>query len=496
MAQEPNSMRKRHKRRQAMEQQRLAEQKRLKRNLLIALIVLAFTGLLIWTIAQDVSGGKKPEKEEEALQETVQTFPTAPTGEETEPPVNPHDPRHKPVTKIHIRAGGDINVTTDVVDSGKTGNKYDYTKAFIDVQSLLADADLTLLNFEGSICGEPYGTETRSAPPELLTGLVNAGVDMLQTANSYSIYNGLIGMTATLQSVKNAGLISVGAYSTPSEYERTKGYTIVDVQGVKVAFVAFTKGLGGMGMPAGNEDCVNLLYEDYDDTYQKINTKKITKVLRAAAAEKPDITIALLHWGSEYNDTISESQLRIEELMMEEGVSVIIGSHPHTVQKISFDQEKNTLVAYSLGDFYGDASRAGTNYSIILDIEITKDEGAGTTKVTDFSYFPIYTLSQFEREEKNSVKKQVMRIGSAMDAREGNFVDRITGDAYKSMEYSLSRISDRVRGVDEEREKQKELEENGLLPKKKKKKKDEETAPTGETTVETTGLDTASTPTE
>ena len=202
--------------------------------------------------------------------------------------------------------------------------------------------------------------------------------------------------------------------------------------------------------------------------------------------------MALLHWGSEYNDTISDSQLRIEELMREEGVSVIIGSHPHTVQKITFDEANGWLTAFSLGDFYGDASRAGTNYSIILDIEITKDEGAGTTKVTDFSYFPIYTLSQSEREEQNSVYKQVMRIGSAMDAREGNFVDRITGDAYKSMEYSLTRISDRVRGKDEEIQKQKELEANGLLPKKKKKDKDKETEPT----TEPTGMDTASTPTE
>ena len=495
MAQEQNNMNKRRKRREQMQQERIAERKRLKRGLVFVAIVLAVCGVAVLCMARDM-GVFNVSPEEENVQETFpKTPPEDQTEATTEPVLNPHDPRNQPVTTIHIRAGGDLNVTSDVVQSGVVGKKFDYTRSFIDVQALLSDADLTLLNFEGNICGEPYGSETRSAPPELLTGLTNAGVDMLQTANSYSIHNGLIGMTATLNSIKNAGLISVGAYPTVGEAQKSRGYTMVEVQGVKIAFVAFTKGVGGMGMPAGNEDCVNLLYEDYDTTYQKINTKKIQKVLRAAAAEKPDITIALLHWGSEYNDTISESQRTIAELMMEEGVSVIIGSHPHTVQKIEFDQEKNTLVAYSLGDFYGDAARAGTNYSIILDLEITKDEGMGTTKVTDFSYFPIYTLSQSEREEKNSVTKQVMRIGSAMDAREGNFVDRITGDAYKSMEYSLTRISERVRGVDEEIQKQKELEANGLLPKKKKKKG--ETEPTTEpATVPTESLDTADTPTE
>ena len=350
MAQDHDNMQKRQKRRIEMERQRAEEQKRLKRRMAVVGIILAACAVAVLCMARDM--GVFEPKEQAEIQETFpKTPPTGPSQEPTEPVLNPHDPRNKPVTTIHIRAGGDINITDDVVSSGKIGKKYDYTRSFIDVQAILSDADLTLLNYEGSVCGEPYGTETRSAPPELLDGLVNAGVDMLQTANSYSIYNGLIGMTATLNSIKNAGLISVGAYPTVAEAEKSKGYTMVEVQGVRIAFVAFTKGVGGMGMPAGNEECVNLLYEDYDTTYQKLNTKKIQKVLRAAASEKPDITIALLHWGSEYNDTISDSQLRIVELMQEEGVSVIIGSHPHTVQKITLDEQTGMLVAYSLGDF-------------------------------------------------------------------------------------------------------------------------------------------------
>ena len=105
-------------------------------------------------------------------------------------------------------------------------------------------------------------------------------------------------------------------------------------------------------------------------------------------------------------------------------------------------------------------------------MEITKDEGAGVTKVTDFNYFPIYTLSQEEREEKNSVTRQVMRIGTAMQARDGNFVDRVTADAYKSMEYSLSRITDRVNNMDEIREQEKiEQEKQDRKEERKKEKK-------------------------
>ena len=449
MARERRDLSELQQQRESVKQKRIQEQKKLKRRLIMAVVILVSCAAAILIIAKNNDLLKPREPGEEQIQETEGTQGTDPT-EETEP-AN----RHQPITTIHIRAAGDLNVTSNVVDSGRVGKKYDFTQSFIDVAALLSEADWTVLNFEGNVCGEPYGSETRSAPPELLTGLLNAGVDMVQTANSYSIHNGLIGMTATLQSIRNSGLIPLGSYLSPQEFQREKGYEIVDIQGVKVAFVAFTKGVGGMGMPAGNETCVNLLYEDYDSTYQKINTKQITKILRAAAAEKPDITVAMLHWGSEYNDKISKTQEDITELLMGEGVDVIIGSHPHTVQKIVHDAAAGTLIAYSLGDFYGDANRAGTNYSIILDIEITKDEGAGTTKVTDFTYFPIYTLSQEEREEKNSVIRQVMRIGTAMQARDGNFVDRVTADAYKSMEYSLTRITARVNGEDEKKDEDK-----------------------------------------
>ena len=80
-------------------------------------------------------------------------------------------------------------------------------------------------------------------------------------ANSCTINNGLIGLTSTLQTIRAAGLEPVGAFASESEFQQSKGYTITEAQGVKVASVAFTKGLGGRGLPAGNDNLVNILYE-------------------------------------------------------------------------------------------------------------------------------------------------------------------------------------------------------------------------------------------
>jgi hypothetical protein len=425
-----DEMNMRREKREAQRRKQQAEAKRLRITLILAAVVLVLctAGIVFLTGRSDSS------------QTTVaaETRPTQKPTQATEPATRA---QKSTKTTIHIRAAGDLNVTNTVINAGVAVGGYNYTRAFMDVASTLSDADLTVLNLEGNICGEPYGSDTTSAPRELLDGLRNAGVDLIQMANSCTINNGLIGLTSTLQSIRAAGLEPVGAFASESEFQQSKGYTITEAQGVKVAFVAFTKGLGGRGLPAGNDNLVNILYEDYASTYDKIDRTRITSVLKAVEAEKPDITIALLHWGSEYNDDISDTQKSIVNLMKKQGVDVIIGTHPHTVQAIEYDELAGTLVAYSLGDFFGDASRGGTNYSIILDLEITKDSSTGTTKVTNYSYTPIYTVSEAESADGY---RRVVRIDKTVEAWEENYLDKVSQSAKESMVYALDRIEARI----------------------------------------------------
>lgn len=434
-----DEMNMRREKREAQRRKQQAEAKRLRITLILAAVVLVLctAGIVFLTSRSDSS------------QTTVaaETRPTQKPTQATEPATRG---QKNTKTTIHIKAAGDLNVTNTVINAGVAVGGYNYTRAFMDVASTLSDADLTVLNLEGNICGEPYGSDTTSAPRELLEGLRNAGVDLIQMANSCTINNGLIGLTSTLQTIRAAGLEPVGAFASESEFQQSKGYTITEAQGVKVAFVAFTKGLGGRGLPAGNDNLVNILYEDYASTYDKIDRTRITSVLKAVEAEKPDITIALLHWGSEYNDDISDTQKSIVNLMKKQGVDVIIGTHPHTVQAIEYDALAGTLVAYSLGDFFGDASRGGTNYSIILDLEITKDSSTGTTKVTNYSYTPIYTVSEAESADGY---RRVVRIDKTVEAWEENYLDKVSQSAKESMVYALDRIEARINPPVEEKKK-------------------------------------------
>ena len=122
-------------------------------------------------------------------------------------------------------------------------------------------------------------------------------------------------------------------------------------------------------------------------------------------------------------------------------MDIIVGTHPHLVQRIDYDPVGKTLVAWSLGDFFGDGIMAGTNYSILLDLEITRDNATGDTFLSGYEYIPIFTLKP---DQSAGGGHRVVRIREAMERYEQRFVGSITEDAYKDMEYALGRIEKRV----------------------------------------------------
>lgn len=338
---------------------------------------------------------------------------------------------------ITLVAGGDLNVTDNTVST-------DFTSAFLDVTQLFAQADASWLNFEGNFCGEPYGSATASAPRQLAEHLAAMGVDFLQSANSYAVKNGMTGLSATLSTIRSAGLEPLGAYASNAEFSKEQGFTIRSIGGVKVAFVAFTKGMDGMGLPTGSEKCVNLLYTDYTTTYKKVDTAGITSVLQAVQQAQPDITIALVHWGSENNTSISSSQKKIAKLMLQNGVDAIIGTHSHQVQSINYDEENRTLIAYSLGDFYGDGTVSGNQYSILLELQITKNWDTGEAAITGWDYTPIYTVTQQREEEP----MRIVQILPALEAYENNHISKVSKTAYENMKAALEQIEKKIKPLE------------------------------------------------
>ena len=426
MALDNEEIRRRQLRRRQEAQKRQKQQRQLRKRIIIGLIAAAVLLALCGMVTLLAKRIAKPEPSETTGSDTTQQVQTQPT---------------EPETVIHLAFGGDLNVTDKVVASGASIDGYDYTDVFMDIVPLFAGADAAALNFEGNLCGAPYGTENTRAPQALIEALSAAGVDLIQMANSCTINNGLLGLSSTLEGIRAAGMEPLGAYASSAEFEQSRGFSLRSIHGVKVAFVAFTKGVSSMGLPAGSEDCVNLLYKDYTSTYQEVDTEGITEILDAIALEQPDVTIAMLHWGSEYNSQISGTQEQIVKLMQKNGVDAIIGTHSHYVQTVEYNEQTGALVAYSLGDFYGDAERGGTNYSIVLNLEITKDNRTGQTKITEYDCTPIYTLTQ---EADGVGTTRILRIRDAIASYEANSIDKVSEETYNAMKSALRKIQSRV----------------------------------------------------
>ena len=409
--------------------QKQAQRRKLFLRLGLAGVILIASIVLIFLLTR-----KEPSPS--ASDPTAQSTEAAPTGQ-TQAPTDVTQAADPNTTVIHYAAAGDLNINESTVASG--GGSYNYTQTFLDVAHLLADADIASVNFEGNLCGEPYGSNF-SAPQTMANALQKAGVDLVQMANSYSINRGLSGLSSSISAIRSAGMEPLGVYASNEDFAQHRGYTIRIVKGIKLAFVAFTKGMDGMALPPGSESCVNLLYTDYDSAYKEIDKERIGSIMTAVNKEEPDIIIALLHWGSEYNNTISKSQSEIVSLLQAYGTDAIIGTHSHYVQKMTFDADKGQFVAYSLGDFFSDAQRAGSEYSVILDLEISKDKTTGIAKITGYSYTPIFTVS----EEDQPLR--VVRITPAMAAYEGGYLQRVSPETYEKMRYAMERIPVRIAG--------------------------------------------------
>ena len=349
-----------------------------------------------------------------------------------------------------VSAVGDIYLTDSMLaDAKRPDGSYDFSTQFEDVAVALSQAGITLGNFEGNLIGGDFGAEHGSYPDELAEELYKIGFDFLQTANSYSIFNGLSGLESTKAVIERHGMQALGTYINAEDREKNQ-VAIRDVNGIRFAFVAFTKGVGNLTIPADTQCGVDLLYEDYTSDYSIINEDGIVGVLQKAKESKPDVIIAAVHWGSENHDEISQTQEEIADLMLRNGVDAIIGSHSHLVGKVerrevSFEDgtKKECVIAYDLGDFC--AVEAGEqNTSVILNLEFTRN--GNQTVISKVGYTPI---SAVDRGENHADRFGVMVTQTEIELYEGNYYDRVSAQIYEALLADLESIRKKI-GLDTE----------------------------------------------
>ena len=325
--------------------------------------------------------------------------------------------------KATLAAVGDVMCYDEqIADALQSDGEYDFSASFAAVSPYLQAADLTVGNLELNFCGKDKsysGKPMFNAPEALAEDLKDAGFDILQTANTYSIQNGLNGLTATYRYLVEQGIQPLGTYYMQSAKDKDAGIYVKNVNGIKFAFFAYTKGMNNMTLPEDATYCVDVLYKDYNSNYEQINEEALLASVEAAKNAGADVIVAMLHWGSEYEFEPTDSQKEIADLLFKNGVDVILGSHSHEVgpmelRTVTVDgKSKKVFIAYSLGNFFSAMTTGTTQESAVLNIEISMDPETGETEISDVSYLPLYIL---DKGEEAATRYEVLPIRTAQSS--------------------------------------------------------------------------------
>lgn len=269
----------------------------------------------------------------------------------------------KPVPEVlataRLAAVGDLLMHETVKDSaraasskgpdGSTSNHEGYAELFAGVAAPLREADLVFANLETPVAprtGKGSRPFVFNAPPALLPALKDLGVGVVSFANNHVYDQGVAGFVETLEQLEAAGLPQVGAGRSCEEAEGAK---ILEVQGIRIAFIGGTRLFNDNGNKGRNAPCAFLL----DET---VALKEARKAREAGA----ELVVLSAHWGVEYSTTPRKEEIDLAHRLLDGGFDAILGHHPHVLQPLEIYETRDgrlTFVAYSLGNFISNQSR-------------------------------------------------------------------------------------------------------------------------------------------
>lgn len=352
----------------------------------LGILLLIIIGVVVMVVFNPFGGTDSPFVKETPTP-TIDPASVTPTPSPSPTPSPTPEPEPK---TARIRSLGEIAMQLNLLKSVASGNDFDFSEMFSYVSSIVGDADYTVADVEGTLGGVASVKGNLSemiTPPSLITTLKDLGVDMLTLANDHALDGGADELKATLQNCADAGMDYIGAAATAEE---KKTPVIKDINGINVAFLAYTENLGGKEKDASKSllNAVNLV--------TKSNASADVKAAKEAGA---DVIVCYVSWGKMLSRDITSNQKTIMKVLVKAGVDVIIGYGPHCVQPAKWvdgatDADGNvhrTLILCSAGNFLSDQRDQYFDSGIIFDFTI-QETGPGTGKytITAPTYIPTY----------------------------------------------------------------------------------------------------------
>lgn len=265
---------------------------------------------------------------------------------------------------------------------------------------LLADADLAMINLETAVTDRgmihPRKPYTLRSSPDVLTAILEAGVDLVGMANNHVFDYTDEGIGRMLELVDEAGLARVGA---GRDFDEAATPYLYEANGVRIAIVAATSITGRKVDGSGAED--GLEPEDMPPYYTadppeetggvpkpgalRLDTKSLDTALGRAAAANPDLTVLVVHGGTQYSAEESPWVRQLARHAIDLGVDLVVGHHPHVLQGI--EVYRGVPIVFSVGNLIFDQKFIETFPAVVVE---ARGHGGPGARFDEIAIRPIW----------------------------------------------------------------------------------------------------------
>lgn len=252
----------------------------------------------------------------------------------------------KPVnSKVTLTAVGDNLIHNTLIAAGEQEDKtLDYSSLYANIKPEVEKFDIAVIDQETVLGGSSFdytGYPMFNTPWEVGEAAINAGFDIFNCATNHIMDMGQAGVEKELEFFsKHKNVVGLGINADENSYNQITYY---EKNGITFAMLNYTFGTNGIPLPDDKPWLVNLLEKE-----------KVTKDIRQAR-KHADVVIVFPHWGTENSHDVSDYQNEYTKLFSKLGVDIVIGTHPHVLEPVSWITNKKTgkkmLVYYSLGNF-------------------------------------------------------------------------------------------------------------------------------------------------
>lgn len=383
--------------------------------------------------------------ENAVIRENTETVPAAVLPAETTPTPAP-DPSPVPATvpepiTATILAAGDVIMHDNVIKSGrKSDGGYDYNYIFERVKPHVEKADFAVVSFEGTALETDRnytGYPLFNAPPAIISAFSYAGFDMVNTGNNHCLDRGLKGLLETRDIILRNNMQVIGTYADAAEPR----HVIKVINGIKIGFLSYTYGCNM------NE---NRLTKDERDTHLSIIDKEKIKKEIENLSSLADLVVVLVHWGIEYQVEPAQEQKTLAELMLHAGADIILGSHPHVIERSEIHETEDGIgyVIYSMGNFLSNQIPGSqpnkrnndlTRESVMVFIKAEKDPVTGKTRIASVKHIPAWV---HRYTENGTFKYSIIPITSPDDEILGNTDANISEKLLSSYKRTMEKMQD------------------------------------------------------